>query len=494
MNKVPSYITPDLADKALAELCRRDFFRFVKEFWSEIIGEDPVWNWHIPYLCSELQELAERVVRREPKLYDLVINIPPGSTKSTIATVMFPAWAWTRDASLRFITGSYSKDLSLEHAGYSRDIIKSEKFRRLFPEIEIMRDKDLKSNYKNSQKGQRFSTSVGGTVTGIHAHIIAIDDPLNPKQAASEAELKTANEWMGKTLSTRKVDKSLTPTILIMQRLHENDPSGVWIDKRPDHIKHICLPAEDSERVSPQELREEYIDGLLDPVRIPLSVVDDMKTTLGSYGYAGQFDQAPSPGDGGIFKKHWFPSVTWAEFEAAAHGHRVVWDTLMDGAYTEDTRNDPSGFIAHCKIGANYFIRMASSRWLEQPDLEKFIPSFAKESGYGPSSVIAIEPKANGLSTAQSMKARSDLNIVIDEPPDRDKISRARDVSAVCEAGRVYLIQGPWNDEYRDQMGMFPNATHDEYVDLTCMMIQRARRMFTPDKPKSNRNDRRRGR
>lgn len=474
----PKFLNADMADQALAELCRRSFFRFVQEFWGEIIPEKPVWNWHIPYLCDELQTLALRVVRREPKLYDLVINIPPGSTKSTLATVMFPVWCWTIDDSLRFITASYSIDLSLEHAEYSRDIIRSDKFKRLFPEIEIKKDKDLKTNYKTSGKGQRYSTSVGGTVTGIHSHITTVDDPLNPKQAASPVSLKTANEFIGKTLSSRKVDKAITPIVLIMQRLHENDPTGVWLSKKADRIKHICLPAEESDRVQPEELREKYVDGLLDPVRITRDNIEEAKVDLGSYGHAGQYEQAPAPKDGGIFKKLWFGSCNWTEFEAASHGHRVTWDVLLDGAYTEEKKNDPSGFLVFCKIGATFYVRMASSVWKEQPDLERHIPVFAAANGYGKSSVIAIEPKANGLSTAQNMKKRSTLNIVIDAPPEKDKISRARDVSAVVEAGRVILIDGPWNEEYITQVATFPNAKHDEYVDLTCMMINRARRMF----------------
>lgn len=490
--EAPSYWSPDLPDRALAELCKRSFFRFVKEFWGEIIGEEPVWNWHIPYLCDELQQLALRVEQRLPKEYDLVINVPPGSTKSTICTVMFPVWCWTLDASLRFITGSYSKDLSLEHSEYSRDIIRSDKFKRLFPEIEIKRDKDLKSNYRNSSKGQRYTTSVGGTVMGIHAHIIIIDDPLNAKQAASEAELSTANDWIGRSLSTRKVNKALTPTILIMQRLHENDPSGVWIEKKADRIKHICLPATDEDDIKPAELRERYVNGLLDPARIGRGVIEEAKIDLGSYGYAGQFAQKPAPDEGGILKKAWFNRITWATFGELTAGHRVVWDIMMDTAYTAKEQNDPTGFLVSCKIGADYFIRHTESVRKEQPALEKYIPEFARKHGYSDSSVVVIEPKANGLSTAQNMRARSSLNIVIDEAPDRDKVSRARDISATVESGRVHLIEGPWVEPFLTNVATFPNATHDEDVDTLCMMIQRSNRMFdTTQNPDPNARRRR---
>src|ERR1700742_566109 len=109
--------------KAKPELCRRSLFKFVQEVWDVIIPEDPVWNWHIEYLCNEIQQDILRVCRlpaerfmgvdlppkpREVKLHDDLINVPPGSSKSTIITVMAPAWAWTRDPTLRIVSASYS--------------------------------------------------------------------------------------------------------------------------------------------------------------------------------------------------------------------------------------------------------------------------------------------------------------------------------------------------------------------------------------------------
>ena len=209
----------------VAEKCRSSFFYFVKTFWNVIIKEEPVYNWHIEALCDELQALSVSIVDRKDKPYDLIINIPPGTTKSTITTIMFPAWLWTQDATIRIITNSYSSDLSIEHATKSRDIITSEKYRRLFPNIVLRRDKAAKSSYENTATGARYTTSTGGTITGKHAHVVINDDPLNPAQAASDADRNTANEHT-KTLASRKVDKKNTPTITIMQRLHEMDVTG----------------------------------------------------------------------------------------------------------------------------------------------------------------------------------------------------------------------------------------------------------------------------
>jgi len=202
------------------------------------------------YLCNELQKVAQLVIDRKPKDYDVIINIPPGTSKSTIVTVMLPAWCWIKDPSIRSLTASYSSSLSTDHAVKSRDIIKSDKFTQYFPYIEIKKDQDNKTHYKNTEGGERYATSVTGSITGFHAHLLIVDDPLNPKEASSEVERERANNFMDVTLSTRKVSKSVTPTILVMQRLHEADCTGNWLDKKGKDLKHICLPGELSNDVS----------------------------------------------------------------------------------------------------------------------------------------------------------------------------------------------------------------------------------------------------
>ena len=131
-----------------AERCKRSLFYFMQTFWECVSNDQPQWNWHISFLCSELEFLARRVANGEPKLHDLIINIPPGTTKSTTCTIMFPVWCWINWSWMRFIAGAYSGALALEHAEYSRDLVKSEKFRQYFPNLEIKQDKDAKSNFR----------------------------------------------------------------------------------------------------------------------------------------------------------------------------------------------------------------------------------------------------------------------------------------------------------------------------------------------------------
>src|SRR5690606_35524682 len=111
---------------------------------------------------------------------------------------------------------------------------------------------------------------------------------------------------IGETLSTRKTDRMRSVTIGIMQRLHEDDPTGRALKERPESIHHICLPAEVSDLVSPEYLKGNYINGLLDPNRLGVEALERLRVNLGSYGYAGQISQNPSPEGGGQLKKAWF--------------------------------------------------------------------------------------------------------------------------------------------------------------------------------------------
>jgi predicted phage terminase large subunit-like protein len=447
------------------EMAEARFFNFVRLFWSVIIKEEPVYNWHIEFLCDELQKITPAIVAREPKPYDVIINIPPGTTKSTICTVMYPAWLWTQDATLRVITNSYSSDLSTEHAVKSRDIILSDKFRQLWPEVKLRGDKAAKQNYENALGGARYTTSTGGTITGKHAHVIINDDPLNPSQAASEADRKSANEHT-KTLSSRKVDKENTPTITVMQRVHENDVTGYLLSKKKEQIRHICLPAEVSEDVRPVELKDRYIDGLLDPKRMPAHVLAEAKVDLGSYGYANQYGQKSSPQEGGILKTDWFGIIDWKQDYAA-----LVWNTAVDPAYSEDTANDESGMMQFAKHENDILIRFSEGIYKEFPELVKYTQSFAELHGYSPRSIIFVEPKASGKSLVQTIKRSTTINIKEDVPPFKDKVARVSDISPICEAGRVKLIRGSWNDAFLDQVRTFPNSKQDGQIDTLVIAI-----------------------
>ena len=456
-----------LALQVVSEQCQRDFFFFVKTFWDVIIKEKPVFNWHIPFLCKELQKLSVSIVNRQPKPYDLIINIPPGTTKSTIATIMWPVWLWVQDPAIRVITNSYSGALSMEHATKSKDIILSDKFQMLFPNIRIRKDKSGKQNYENTETGYRYASSTGATITGFHAHVIINDDPINPKQAGSESLRLQANEHT-QTLSSRKVDKANTPIVTIMQRLHEDDVTGYLLKRKGENIRHICLPAEDCENVMPSSLRANYVDGLLDPIRLNRNILNEAKTDLGSRGYAGQYMQTPSADGGNIIKETWFRHITLADYTALHFREPIHF--FLDTAYDEKkkkTDNDPSGIIGACMIKNNIYIVCAKKVWKSFPDLLKFLPDYLYANDYDSmKSTLRVEPKANGKSVVQQLEVSTKLNVTYTPTPKDPKEVRLHAVAPKIECGRVYVVDGEWNEEFIDEVCGFPSKAHDEYVDL----------------------------
>ena len=428
-----------------------------------VSAEDLAINWHLAYLCDELQALNDLVTLREPKAYDLVINIPPGTTKSTIVSQLYQAWVWTIDPAQRFISSSFNKSLAISHAIKTRDVIQSAKYKKLFPGIKLKEDQSGKTDFLNTLGGQRYVTSTTSAVTGVHAHQIIVDDPIDPRQSASATEREAADNHL-KTLSTRKVDKRATVTILIMQRVHEEDPTALMLQN--SNVKHICLPAELSDQIKPANLADMYRYGLLDPGRLNREALAEAKSKLGSYGYAGQFGQTPAPPEGGIFKKEFFSIVDWSAKIAA-----LDWHFVADTAYTEKEKNDPSGWLAYARDGADYYIRNAETIRVEFPALCKALPAFAMLNGYTRKSIIEVEPKASGKSLVQVLKAETGLNVKEGKTPTKDKEARARLVSPICEAGRVKLIRGPWNAAFIDEVCTFPRAAHDELVDCLTMIL-----------------------
>lgn len=453
--------------KARAELCRRSFYKFVQAMWSTVVTEPPVWNWHIKYLCDELQRVGERVKRREVKEFDyFIINIPPGSSKSTIVSIFYPLWCWTIDPTQRFICGSYASLPAEDIADKCKRAFTSERYRKLFPEVGVR--KEAMTHLQTAHNGERYTTSVGGSITGIHAHQIIIDDPLNTQLSASEAERLSANNWITKTVSSRKVDGDITVTIIIMQRLHEDDPTGHILemakpDKKtgesPVKVKHVCLPAEESDRVVPAELRQFYVNGLMDVKRGNVNHLKLQKVVLGPYGFAGQYEQNPAPSEGGIMKRRWFPIVDME--------HHMFWKKFtLDTAYTEDAQNDPSGFLSYFMHENKMYITNWESHLLEFPELCAYTKSYVSNNGYSSEgSYIKVEPKASGKSLVQTLQKETRLAIMEAPNPERDKTARLTDCTPHAAAGRICLIRGAWNEAFLKEVCNFPNAKHDEAVD-----------------------------
>ena len=471
------------------ELNNRSFYHFLQYFWTDISNQAFQGNWHIELLCRELEKIAYRVGNREPKEYDLLINIPPGTTKTITCSIMFPVWGWTKWYWMRFITASYSDDAALESAEYSRDLIRSQRFQEMYPELDIKSDKDTKGNFKVIKKvwwegrsnkvpqiligGNRFSTSVGGTLTSFHADIYIWDDAINPKKAASETERHTANKWIDETLSTRKTDKRISTGIGIMQRLHEDDPSGHLLAKKKTNLRHICLPGEIlnyKDMVRPLELIQYYTDNLLDPNRMDWKVLDEMEADLGQYGYSGQVGQKPTPPGGGMFKIDHFQTIhTMPSLVNTIQSVRY-WDKA--GTDVKDVKKGgkacyTAGVKMHKLANGKYIVSDVKKGQWSSEERERIIRETAEADGRDVEIGVEQEPGSGGKESAEGTIRNLAGFSIYAERPTGNKIYRADPYSVQVNNGNVMLLKGDWNHEYIKEHENFPFSTYKDQVDAS---------------------------
>lgn len=465
----------------LREEFNRSFYKFFLHFWDIISGQEYQDNWHVKYICDILQTAAEQVGNRLPKENDIIINIPPGTTKTIIVSIMFPVWCWTRWYWMRFITVSYSATLSLESAEYSRDLVRDDKFKTIYPDLVLKEDKDTKSNFKimkldwginknlspkKLNGGNRFSTSIGGSLTGFHGDIIIWDDPLNPQEALSKPLLEKANIWIDATLPTRKTNKANSLTIGIMQRLHENDVTGHQLSKANKRINHIVLPGDITEfggQLKPQSAAVYYKDGLLDPRRLPHSVLEELKTDLGQYGYAGQIGQHPTNPAGGMFKVDNIRIMTKSPNPAYIMSRIRYWDkagTEGGGAFTTGV------LMARTTSGTWLIEDIVRGQW-GTGKREDIIKQTAHADGYDIMIYVEQEPGSGGKESAENtIRNLAGFSVYVDRPTG-DKNKRADPFSVQVNNGDLALLYAPWNSAYIEELRYFPMGKYKDQVDAS---------------------------
>lgn len=461
---VPKKHLPKFTEAELIRsICKKSFFEFVKEFWTVINpGQKPHWNWHIKFLCKQMQKMAERVFKAKRKKYDLVVNISPGTTKSTIMSIMFPIWAWIRMPTFKFIGASYSSPISQDLSVKSRDLVLSDKFQKAFPEIKLREDQNTKTYFKNTSGGWRYAVGINGSVTGMHAHFIVIDDPLDPNQALSAADTKMASYWINNTLSSRKVDKEVCPMVIVMQRIHEDDPSANYLDQRKKgvKIKHICLPAELTDNVAPACLRKYYKKGLMDEVRLSKRALKSEKAR-GDLRYACQFLQDPAPPEGNMFKVNRLKrGVVPRSFVRLVR----FWDkagTKGGGAWTVGT-------LMGVDKANRFWILDVVRAQLDSFEREQLIRETAEGDGH--SVIIGLEQEggSGGKESADNTVRRLagyKIRVVKVDVSTGGKIQRADPFSSQVNAGNVYLVKAAWNKEWVGEFKYFPNSKYMDQID-----------------------------
>jgi predicted phage terminase large subunit-like protein len=434
-------INKSIIKSAVKEYCSRRFYNFFKYFWKQVECSEFEDNWHIEMVCNELQKRFE-LYRNEDTpsdlLQDLIFNLPPGCSKSLMISVFFPAWAWLIKPSTKIISYSYSYKVAEELSGKSLRLLMSEEYSEI---CDFKLTSTAVSNIKNNKLGQRFVTSTGGAITGIHADIIIGDDPNSPASINSEAYRLEARRFVREILPSRKTSIKKSYSITVQQRLHNEDVTGCLVDMgRP---KIIIVPAIDDKGES------------FFPARFPIESLSKKKEELGSISFMAQYQQITQSDNGGIIKRSWLR-------EELTEPKNLIY--FLDSAYG-GVNADDNAIIGCYKNENNLIIQTLEKNKLEFPELLKWLkinlPNNAK---------VYIEGKASGKSIIQTLRRETNFNI-IEIQPKGSKLERKHSVSPFFESGRVIINSGiNFKSDLIEQI-IFDNTKNDDVMDVVSMAV-----------------------
>jgi predicted phage terminase large subunit-like protein len=468
-------VSESLKEEVARKHAERNLPAFIEQAWHVTeAGTRYIDNWHIHLIGEYMQAVNSGQIRR------LIINMPPRHMKSIEATVCYPAWTWTRNPEKRFIKISYADTLSRKHNVLTRDIICSPWFRKNWGEVFALKDDVNRQNeFKNTKNGFMFSTSVGGSLTGEGGDVIIIDDPQDPDAANSEAERNSTVAFFRNKLLTRLNDPQKGAIIIIMQRLHENDLTGHILTEGLNY-EHLCLPALAPERtivnfpVSGKKIIREEGD-MLNPKRFNKEVLDDLKRSMGSVQFAGQFQQTPVPDEGIIFKREWL-NKRYRELPAGA---QIIqsWDL----PFKNSEASAKCAGIVMARKGAELFFVDCVNDKMSFTDSVAAIKSLTAKHPRARAKVV--EDKANGPAIISFLQ--KDIPGMIPFNPKGSKEDRALSVAPYFEAGNVYFPDGAhWVSDLTTDLRSFPNGRFKDTVDATVQAI-----LYFMDKPISSLGD-----
>jgi predicted phage terminase large subunit-like protein len=460
------------------EMCSRSLSYFVKRAWHVLEPSTPLkWGWAVDAICEHLEAVTNGDIQ------NLLATVPPGSMKSLLVSVLWPAWEWgPRDMpQLRYVSASNEEGLAVRDTRKCRTLLKSDWFQSRW-EIQFAKDQDGVKEYANTKTGMRWARTFH-SITGARGDRLLLDDVLSSKKANSMAELLESRRIFTEDLPDRINDPDKSSIVAVQQRLHELDVPGLILEKSLPY-EHLMIPMEfEPDRkcytsIGWEDPRTKEGE-LMFPERFSKSAVENLKLQKGSYAYAGQYQQRPGPRGGGIIKDKWWkwwvvqPKVLW---------RRVYVDT----AQKEGQEHDYSVFQCWgmCDDGRIALLDQKRGKW-ETPDLVRNARTFWNKhravQGMGALRQMKVEDKVSGTGLIQTIKKPERLpdGGVIPAIPvaaiqrNRDKVSRANDAAPQIEAGNVLLPQNAeWIDDYVSEFSAFPSGANDDQCDPTFDAIQ----------------------
>lgn len=480
-----------------AELGRRSFRDFHQMSWHVIEpGKLLKNNWHIDAITDHAQAVAEGEIR------DLLINVPPRCTKSTPISVQLQPWIWTWDPSREVLGCSHTQPLAERFSRKSRLLLQSPWYQRRWGGgFNIAADQNAKRRWENDKNGSRQALSVEKG-TGDGGDLILVDDPHNVQATNSPTELATVRTWWSETMSTRLNDPETGGRIVIMQRIHEYDLAGYILARDQDWV-HLNLPMEyegrcvvDLAHICSQnvyardlDIKEEVLvhdsgtslgfkdprtkvqtdpdilakaedmGELLTPDRFNTPAVQKLKRELGSYATAGQLGQRPGPREGGMFM------VSRIKLVREIPPGIVKICRGWDKAATEGGGCSTAGVKIGRYADGRFIFLHCKSDHVSTGKREEMMLQQAEIDGVECSIVHEQEPGSGGKDSAIATSHNLAAFDVKAKPATGDKITRADPMARAIERGDFDMLEGSWNQEFIDEMKLWPNSKEKDKGD-----------------------------
>jgi predicted phage terminase large subunit-like protein len=504
---LPRQVDPDAMRRALDKrACELSLHEFVKRAWRELEpGQLFYDNWHLEFMCAHLEAVTnEEVVDGE--IYNRVLfNVPPGMMKSLLVSVFWPAWEWgpQNKPHLRYVCASHNIDLAERDNLRMRRLISCDWYQGHWGDrVELTSDQNVKRKFENKATGWRQAVAAG-SITGARGDRVIVDDPHSVTGGDSDAERESVCTWFREAVPTRLNRPDASAIIVVMQRIHERDVSGVILDSGLgyDHIMLPMLYDPDracSTRLGYEDPRTER-DELLFPDRFPLATVEREAKIMGPYATAGQMQQSPVPRGGGVIKDaDW---ILWTQPEYPPLDFIVA---SLDSAYTEKTNNDYSALTIwgvfsgdHDKQATRTLDRYGKAfpapksagiegmskvvlmyAFAERLEFHALVKRVAEACRSMKVDQLLIEGKASGISVAQEIRrlyGHEGWAVHLKNPGNQDKLARLYSVQHLFSEGMVYAPDKTWAEAVIRQVASFPKGKHDDMVDSTSQAIRHLR-------------------
>lgn len=456
---------------------RRSLVWFIRHAWPLVEKTEYRHNWHIELIAAHLEAVTRGELRK------LVINVPPGSMKSLEVCVFWSAWQWIINPTTAQLFTSFDIGLTTRDAEKVRTIISSEWFQARWGHrakvnlADPVREFECYDAEGQFTGGWRYSTSVDGKTTGRHPDVRVIDDPTKPKNV-TKAALEETKLWWQNTMRSRARDPATVATVLIMQRLAEDDLAGYFLEE--GGWTHVCIPLEyDSSRPcsTPWGKDPRTAEGeSFWPNRFTLDVIREIKKETPDVAtWSAQYAQNPSPPGGNLFKVEWI-TKRWKELPESG-----VWASSWDFAVKGESTSDWVVGQTWLQFQSSYFL---VDQVRERADFNRSKAMLRGLTSKWPKTQAKlIEDKANGPAIINELSGSIPGLVPIKVGSD-SKYSRAVACTPAFAAGNVWLPESgsnEWTLDYERELLAFPKARNDDQVDATSQYLNWAMTQGTAD-------------